>query len=561
VLLAVVCVRGAVAAAPADFEIELSDAARQKLSPAETRSLGRADKYFSDGKLAEAVAEYDVFLTEFPKSAAASYALVRKGRATQKAGDPAKAIKLYNEAMDLYSDSVECSVPALYFSGQCQVAGRDLPAAVKAWKEVAEDKDYRKHPGAAYALGSLAGLMQEQGKVADATKYYLQEALDFPKTRERVIDRLLEIHIRGTPNVGAVREVVKTLQGLEDKPRPELATDEKYFWDTLRKAVRKQGGFYGNEQAQKLAYYRYWVGVLEGKVPNDDESQIDLAEFQRNAGLPEEQWIARMDKQFAALQKPGDYERVVKWVVLFRDHPEKAEEYYRKLDFAKMKNESIVTLIIGVIQPLPDMAKRACANLHYDGIEDAAIVSMLQTIIMGIREFKVQEITAQMIARMKNPDSGRMEMLRFWAGCDWGRFGGAKWEHGLPLAEQLVTVPAYAKEAQGLKAGLLHRVGRYEEAIQAYLASDDPPRNLLAVADCYMTLKQVDKAVEQWREVARKFEARAPEVAFKIAYAYRDAGQADKYEAELREMVRSYLKHPDVVERARAELAALKKPQ
>jgi tetratricopeptide (TPR) repeat protein len=165
---------------------------------------------------------------------------------------------------------------------------------------------------------------------------------------------------------------------------------------------------------------------------------------------------------------------------------------------------------------------------------------------------------------MKNPDDGRMTLLRFWE-TDEGMNRYIQTEtrvkEGLPLAERLLAMPAYAKEANLLKAGILRRAGRYEEAIAAYQASDDPPRHLLGIADCYLALKQTDKAVEQWREVARKFEARAPEMAFKIAQAYRDAGQTDQYETELREIVRTYLKHPDLVERARAELEALKKPK
>jgi TolA-binding protein len=550
--------RGVLGAAP-DYEVDLAQAERQKLSAGETRSLNRADKAFSEDKFEQAAAEYEVFMKEFPRSAATPYALVRKGRAAQKTGDAGKALKLFTELMDFHSDSVACAAPALYYSGQCHRDLREQDEAIKAWKEVAEDKDYRKHPAAAYVLGSLAGAMREQGKTADATKYYLREALEFPQTRQPVIAELLEMHVRSTPNVDAIREIIKALDGLEPQPRKELANDEKYFWETLRKAVRDYGFPSNGAGLPMLQYYRYWVGVLDGKLPGDDEAQIELANYHRNIGLSEDDWIARMDKQFAALQKPGDYDRIVKWITIFSGQPQKADEYYAKLDFAKMKNDSIVNLAVGVIQPLPDMAKRACANLHFDTMDDPAIVSVIKTIIMGTREHKLQDLTAQLIARMKNPDSGRMEMLRFWAGCDWGRFGGAKWEHGLPLAEQLVIVPAYAKEANGLKAGLLHRVGRYAEAIPAYQANNDPPRTLFMIADCYMALKQVDKAVEQWREIAAKYDQRAPEVAMKIAYAYRDAGQSDKYEAELRELARKYLPDTGVGQVARAELKALKK--
>jgi tetratricopeptide (TPR) repeat protein len=171
---------------------------------------------------------------------------VRKGRAAQKAGDVTKALKIFTELMDFHSDSVACAAPALYYSGQCHRDLRELDEAITAWKEVVEDKDYRKHPGAAYALGSLAGAMREQEKTADATKYYLREALEFPQFREPVIEQLIGINVREFPNVEAVREIVKTLHGLEAQPRKELANDDTYFWKTLSKAVGSYNNFLGS---------------------------------------------------------------------------------------------------------------------------------------------------------------------------------------------------------------------------------------------------------------------------------------------------------------------------
>jgi tetratricopeptide (TPR) repeat protein len=546
-------------AAPADYEVDLAQAERQKLSAGETRSLNRADKVFSDNKFEEAAAEYEVFMKEFPRSAATPYALLRKGRAAQKTGDAGKALKLFTELMDFHSDSVACAAPALYYSGQCHRDLREQDEAIKAWKEVVEDKDYRKHPAAAYVLGSLAGAMREQGKTADAMKYYLREALEFPQTRQPVIEQLMGMNVREFPNVEAVRECIKALDGLEPQPRKELANDDKYFWETLRKAVRAYGFFHGHEREQMLRYYRYWIGVLDGKLPGDDEAQIELANYHRNIGLNEDDWIARMDKQFAALQKPGDYDRIVKWIIIYVGQPQKAEEYYAKLDFGKMKNESIVNLMFGLIQPLPDLAKRACANLRFDEMDDTAKTSLLVK-VAGTRTAVSKDLATLILARMKDPDRGKMELLRFWVTVEHTK-AEVMAENGLPLADHLVTIPAYAKEANGLKAGLLHRVGRYAEAIPAYQANNDPPKSLFGLADCYMALKQFDKAVEQWRAIAAKYDQRASEVAMKIAYAYRDAGKSDKYEAELRELARKYLPDTGVGQAARAELKALNKPE
>ena len=59
------------------------------------------------------------------------------------------------------------------------------------------------------------------------------------------------------------------------------------------------------------------IGQMQGKFPADDGFQIDLAGFIRAYERDEAAWIARLDKQFAAHQKEGDYGRVVAWIGLF----------------------------------------------------------------------------------------------------------------------------------------------------------------------------------------------------------------------------------------------------
>ncbi len=62
--------------------------------------------------------------------------------------------------------------------------------------------------------------------------------------------------------------------------------------------------------------------------------------------------------------------------------------------------------------------------------------------------------------------------------------------------------------------------------------------------------EELDKAVEQLREIEREFEDQAPKAAYQIACLYRDAEEKDKQIASLREVVKNY---PDSAEAEKAE--------
>jgi tetratricopeptide (TPR) repeat protein len=180
------------------------------------------------------------------------------------------------------------------------------------------------------------------------------------------------------------------------------------------------------------------------------------------------------------------------------------------------------------------MGKSTYFKLHFDAMDDKEKVEVASKLFRI-----VEDLGVDLFHRMKNEDLARMEELRCWAV---GYEGPAKRaaERGLPLADHCVLVPAYAKEAYWMKAGLLRGIGKYMEAIQAYMANDDPPKNFFAIADCYVALGKIEAAVTQLREIEKFFVNEKSRASLKIADVYEGAGKRDLCVAELRGILQKY---------------------
>jgi len=522
-----------------DGDVAITDPDLKALDPFEARSLSRADKAFEDGLWRQAVAEYDAFLQEFPRSAALAYAIMRKGRAMQYDNKRHDAIKIYNDVLDYFPDSVHYAAAALFYMGQCHEGNGNVEDALKCWKEMAEDADYRRHALAAHALNALAGRLLGDGKVADAAKYYLQVATDFREANRRASDeairQLLFIHVRVSPDVRRLRAACVQLNGFDWPPRKEKAEDDAYFWTVVRGKVREMGGFNQDEADKRTAYFRYWADAMEGKRPADDDFVKDNADFRRAADGKQDAWFARLDKQFEAYQKTEDYARVAKWIVFYREYPAKVNDYYAKLNFAKMSNDLIRKLMEDLfdVSTARAIARNLFFKLKFNEMKDPEKVSLAR--FFWHRD---EELVVETCNRMDDKDLGHMEELRFW--FEYRGDANKKAERGLPLADMCTVVTVYAREAYWIKAGLLRGIGKLEEAIQAYQMTDDPPRNLFAIAECLVGLGRVDPAVGQLQEIENFFEREAPEAGLRVAHVYRGAGRREQYVAGLRDVMKKY---------------------
>jgi TolA-binding protein len=533
-------------------ETGLSADERAKLDTFEGVSIDKADTVFVAKDYPRAVAEYDAFILQFPESKVVPYAILRKGRALQEVQKRFEAVKTYQEVLDFFPDDVKYAAAALYRIGECHADNGDIEKAIKAWADMADDADYIKEPLGASALNALAENLIKRGKADEGVARYEQVAVEFrgtsPEAARAAIQRVIPHHVRTKPDATKLRDfyvAAKTFEHQPQEPGADAATDGR-FWARIREAIKANGQFTDLQRDQRDAYYRYWASQMQGKLSTDDGFQIDLADFIRAYERDEAAWIGRLDKQFAARQKEGDYGRVVAWIGLYATNRAKVEEYLQKLDFSKMSNGDILGLVYRLLERGgdPALAKNAFDKLRLGEMDDAAKAGICTWMrdrwqYPGSRELAIRACQA-----FQNVDAGKMHLLRYfhWR-CQHGHVRtGEDLKDGLELAREMQKQPATAQEAFVMGGNLLQWSGKREEAIQAYQQADSPPQTLFWIAECFAALGKLDPAVSQLREVENFFKDRAPEAGLRIAYLYRDAGIKDKYVRSLRGVLKKYPK-------------------
>ncbi|NLB56115.1 MAG: tetratricopeptide repeat protein, partial [Lentisphaerae bacterium] len=117
-------------------EVTLQKSDESKLDPFEQQNLARADKLFADKQYRAAMADYDLFLLEFPKSAALPYALLRKSRSIELDNKRYQAIKSYQEVLDYFPNHVAYAAPALFYIGDCHWSNGNTKNALIAWSKM-----------------------------------------------------------------------------------------------------------------------------------------------------------------------------------------------------------------------------------------------------------------------------------------------------------------------------------------------------------------------------------------------------------------------------------------
>jgi tetratricopeptide (TPR) repeat protein len=540
----------AAAQATAQHASMLSAEERSKLDTFEGITLDKADKVFGEKDYPRALAEYDAFILQFPESKATSYAILRKGRSLQLLDKRFEAIKIYQEVLDFFPNDIKYAAPALYLIGECHDQNGDVEKAMKSWLALADDPDYCKEPVGAAALNQLAGNYIKQGKVDEGIKRYEQVAVDFrkanPDSARHAIGMVVPHHVRTKPDVKPLRafyEAVRTFEHNPQTPGPDAATDA-VFWRQVRAAVKANNTFTEVQKAERENYFRYWCGQMQGKFPADDDFQIDLAAFLRAADGDDAAWEQRLDKQFADHQKPGDFARIIRWIGLYAARKQKADEYYQKLDFAKMTNADILALTYTLLDNggEPGLARNTFDKMRWADLNDDAKLSICDAMrnrqqLPGSREMALQACLA-----CNDQNKGRMHALRYlhWR-CIHAR-APADIPDGLKLAAELQPVPECAKEAFSIGGNLLQWSGKFEEAIKAYRSADSPPQTLFWTAECLAKLGKLEPAVAQLREIENFFPPEASRAGLGVAYLYRDAGIKEKYVRSLRGVLKKYPK-------------------
>ena len=512
-------------------EVALSESDFKKLDTFEGVLLAKADKVFGAGEYRRAAAEYDAFILQYPKSVATPYAVLRKGRSLQRDNKRNDAIKLYNEVLDYFPNAVDYAGAALYYSGQSHWENGDTKEALKAWAEMAQDADYRKHVLAAGAINRLADNLVRQDKWPEAATYYQQVAVDFRRSNRDAanyaIGRVIECFVRVAPDAAKLRAFYDKAESFEDLPRtPENIN----YWTRVMEAIDRYGTFADADKANRESYYRYWARAMEGKLPAWDDYQINLARYFLVCENDPAKWMERLDRQFAERQKQGDYGRIVKWIGVYAGRKAKIDEYYGKLAFEKMTNGEIADLIRTLYERNIDaaLARNAIGKLKADTLTD----DTRETLARWIWQ-RDEDAVRLLCASMNEASRGKMTLLRFYHDTH-------QPDKGLKLADEMTKVPAHAKDAYRIKGEFLQAKRQWADAVIAYRLCDSPPSSVFRISECLLGDGKRDQAIAQLREIEGFFQKEAPEAGMRIATAYRDTGDQKQYIAALRAVMKKY---------------------
>lgn len=527
-------------------EVELAAEDKKQMDPFEAHSLGKADKSFNEKQYKSAAVEYDSFLLEFPQSRVRAYALFRKARSVDLDNKRFEAIKQYKEVLDYFPNAIHYAAAALYYMGACYLGTGNPEKAIKAWLEMTQDTDYRQHFLAAAALNNLAENARKEDKLEKAMLFYEQVVVDFrtanPESAGQAMENVLEYLMKTHPNEPKLRAFYVKAGGFERQPQQikgDPATQVPY-WAFIRRRVRHYGTQFDSAQpSNRLRFFQYWAAVMEGKFPEDDSFQIDWIDFRYAFENDQDKRAKRLDAQFAKYQKPDDYPRIIGWLTLYLGNKAKLNEYYAKLDLAKLGKGGIESLMFVLLdQKEYAMALNAFEKLPLDDRDDAARENFARSLWPHVRSGFSVTALERISNSFTDKDYGAMMLLRYYYSV-----GNAA--AGLPLAEKLKSHPKFATETLNIMGDFYAGTQQYEKAIACYQQANNPPDTTFKIADCYFKLDKLDAAVAALREVENFFIKDAPRAAMTIAGFYQKAGVKDKEIAALRAVMKKYPQSPE----------------
>jgi len=501
----------------------------KKLPQIEAHKLAKADAYFRKESYRAAVAAFDAFLIEFPRSKVMPYVILMKGRALHKDEKRFLAINTYQEVLDYFPSAIEFAAPALFYIGQCHSQNGDAEKAMKAWLEMATDKDYRKHDLAAHAMNGLADELWRRTKLTEALKYYRQVVADFrqtvPAAGRHAVLQVARYHILIEPDEARVREWYREAGTFSPVTR-ELATDtdlsrDAGYWASVMRLVREGAESFPEARAHmRRQCLAYWIAIFDSRMPPNENLLVALADLRRSHTGDGAAWVREMDAIFASGYKPGDINRVLRWVDYFRELPDEAARYCAKVD----PEDKTVAVMEGD-------AKAALAVKL--GAYDAAVARRIISLVPGEgRRLKALVDYYHSLG----PDAGKDRLpLNLDA--------AALPRERIRAAAELADTKGFGKHGLWRKAQFLHWNKQYKEAIAAYRACDNPPRNSWPIVECLEALGDWQQAIQELQQMEAFFLSVAPKAALMQSQIYGKIGERDKQIMVLRRIMKTYRKH------------------
>jgi tetratricopeptide (TPR) repeat protein len=510
-----------------------------KLDTFESLNLEDADKLFTKGDFKGAYAAYKAHSTEFTKSAALPYVLLRMGRCLHKLEKRNAAIQAYQEVLDYFPDDVPYAAAALYFIGECHGQNGEDAKQTAAWAKLVKDDDYVNQPLSGTALTFLAARMAKLGEFEEAAEYQWRTAVAFLKTNPKAAadgrDAVIQHYVVRNPNHEKLSEFYVAVGGFEGRGQKITDADkDDRYWTTVLTVANKAGG----EAKQKAC--RYWAAKFGDRFPENDGLRKLASDAQLGADGDGEAWRARMEKQFA--RTPPTLDRVFTWCEWYRSNPATANEFFAKHGRPLAASVSDIAKRVNLVE-----------RLHRLGLDAESVAVLRATKLDGLADKDLIALAGA--AALSEPEEG---VMRYYARVNdtlvaaKGRFDyyNARTHRNQPFMEKaLVEVAALEKspkhagaDLSWAKANLLRGLGRHEEAIKVYRQVNRQPDSTWAIADCLMALKMYPEAVKTVSELEAVGGGVAAQAALKAADIYRAAGEKGAEVKQLRLVLKRYPK-------------------
>lgn len=514
-----------------------------KLDTFEAIQLEDADKLFASKDYKGAFAAYRAFASEFTRSEALPYALLRHGRCLHLLNRRNNAVQAYQDVVDYFPNAVPFAAAALFYQGLAHGENGNDDRKTAVWARMVQNDAYAAQPQSGTALTFLATEMEKAGRHQEAADYQWRTAVHFRNTNHQAAAAAREAvtlhYVRRKPDNEKLQQFYIEAGGFQhnhnqtDKPDE----DHRYWSRVLDLALATPA-----ENDQRSQVCAYWSSKIGNRFTDNDELRKKYFDAIHAHENDPKKWLDRLINQFKA--NPPSIPRVIdfsRWMQLMNIPPDEFFTRESKPFLGSMPVAEKLKLIPNLASShnrLNTQAEQVFRSIGNQPMSDAELrdYGMLAT------KYEPEDSVMRIFARIKNPAAAAK--ARFDYHTQWD-FRGNR-DHAEKALAELPTLRK-SPEHTGpnlawTEAELLQTLGRHEDAIQAYRNANRQPDSTWRIIDCLVTLKRPDDAIRSARELESLGKDIAPKAALRIANIYKGAGDKAREISQLRQVLVRYPK-------------------
>ncbi len=538
------------AAASAEPVYPADDFAR--LDTFEAIQLEDADKLFTKKDYKGAFAAYRAFSSEFTRSEALPYALLRNGRCLHLLNRRNNAIQAYQDVVDYFPNAVPFAAAALFYQGLAHGENGNDDRKTAVWARMVQNDAYAAQPDSGTALAFLADEMLKAGRHQEAADYQWRTAVNFRNTNHqaaaRARDAVATHYVRHKPDHEKLKQFYTEAGGFDrhhgETDQPE--EDVRYWSRVLDLALGTP-----EEDGQRARVCAYWTAKMGDRFAGHDDLRKRWFDAMLVHEQDREKWLQRVIAQYKAGE--ASMTRVMDICRWMEGLDQARDEFFKRESKSFIAAMSIDEKLkaIGTLSNnhyrLQTQADELFRSIGNQPMTD----SQLHEYGMHASRYEPEETVLRIFARIR--DKVAAGRARFDYHTQWEHRGSREHaEKALDEVPILKKSPDHAgPKLAWTEAELLQRVGRHEDAIQAYRNANRQPDSTWRVIDCLVALGRHPDAVRSARELESLGGDIAPKAALRIADIHKSADDKGREVAQLRQVL---VRYPKTGESSQAHL-------